>query len=42
MLRAKQNWTGAGLESVPFTDVLLGSEPEIIRFFLDHGTESLR
>jgi len=40
MSRAEQNWTGADLESVPFTDVLLGWEPEIILFFLDQGTDA--
>jgi hypothetical protein len=41
MSRAEQNWTGVDIESVPFTDVLFGWEPEIIRFFLDHDADAL-
>jgi hypothetical protein len=30
---------GADIKSVPLADVLLGWEPKIIRFFLDHGAD---
>jgi hypothetical protein len=30
---------GANIKSIPLTDVLLGWEPTLIRFFLDHGAD---
>lgn len=33
--------TGADIKSVPLADVLLGWEPQMIRFFLDHGADSI-
>jgi len=32
---------GADIKSVPLADVLLGWEPKIIRFFLDHGADAV-